>query len=256
MTILAAFVMSLIIMISVEDAFDLDSNAMTAVDTLISGKSAACIYNVSFPANTMAYFDPQNLSGKGQIFSDRYAIENYGNTDIAIKIKNIEVTVQSRESSYVLYEEEIEDASFDVKGLNIDMVWVNEVERTQVTLDVIDGKADEEVLILRGAEYNGQGEFVRLEEGGRGIFYFTGTLRTDSEIKWEKGELTIRFDYEIITTESGENEVSVSSGQTAGRNANTVSSGQMTDRSDDTVSSGQVKKSGDTVSSGQIINSK
>jgi len=47
------------------------------------------IYSVTFPAEIHAYLDPGNISGRGQIFSDVYTIENYSNRDVAVKIKNI-----------------------------------------------------------------------------------------------------------------------------------------------------------------------
>ena len=172
----------------------------------LSPEELNCIYNVSFPANTTAYFDPDNLSGKGQVFSNPYTVENYGNTDVAIKIKNIDIEYNSTETIYEFGEEETEDSLSNVKRLHINMVWVNESENTEKVLKIMEGAPEEEVLVLRAAEYDEQGEFVSLREGGTGAFYFTGTVEAGSGAVWEDGEITVRFDYEIVNADNNEKE--------------------------------------------------
>lgn len=173
---------------------------------VLSPEELNCIYNVSFPANTTAYFDPDNLSGKGQVFSNPYTVENYGNTDVAIKIKNIDIEYNSTETIYEFGEEETEDSLSNVKRLHINMVWVNESENTEKVLKIMEGAPEEEVLVLRAAEYDEQGEFVSLKEGGTGAFYFTGTVEAGSGAVWEDGEVTVRFDYEIVNADNNEKE--------------------------------------------------
>lgn len=164
------------------------------------------LYNVSFPADIHAYLDPGNLSGRGQIFSAQYAVENYGNTDIAIRIKNIDVYYASTEDVYEFSDEEIEDNSSGVKKMNIRMAWGNEKEGTERTLCLSEGIRDEEVLVLEASEYDENGEFVSLQEGSSGYFYFTGTLNANPNIEWEEGELVVCFDYEILSTGEEERE--------------------------------------------------
>ena len=161
-------------------------------------------YNVTFPTGTSAHLDPGNVSGRGQIFSDRYTIENHGNTDVVIKIKNIQVFYRSTEDVYALSEEEITDHRSSVKKMNINMVWLNESEQAEKVLNIMEGTADEEVLTLRAAGYDGQGEYAGLQDGSAGVFYFTGTLNANPDILWEEGEITVRFDYEIFYAGEGE----------------------------------------------------
>lgn len=163
------------------------------------------IYNVSFPTGASAHLDPGNLSGKGQIFSDEYKVENYGNTDIAIKIKNIDVHYWLRSEVYEL-SEEVADAYSGVKKLNINVVWKNEKENTEEVLKVVEGASDEYVLFLKAAQYDKEGDFVELNEGSVGTFYFTGTLSSDPWIIWEDDKMNIRFDYEIINANTKEGE--------------------------------------------------
>lgn len=158
-------------------------------------------YNVSFPANVQAYLDPGNLSGKGQIFSDPYVIENYGSEDVSIKIKNIAVNYWSDEYEYEFSEETVTDQDSDIKKLNINMIWENESENEKKVLNILESEPNEYVLHLRAAEYDNHGEFVKLNEGGRGAFYFTGTLNSNPNLVWEDGEITLSFDYEITSDE-------------------------------------------------------
>ncbi|MDE6364353.1 MAG: hypothetical protein K2L86_08850 [Lachnospiraceae bacterium] len=162
---------------------------------------AAPIFNVSLPASTNAYLDPGNLSGKGQIFSEQYIVENYGNTDAAIKIKNIEIHCSSIESQYEFSEDAITEDYSTVKKLNVELVWKNETEHTEKVLKVIEGSPDEEVLLLKAAEYDENNEFAALNPGSTGMFYFTGTMNANTNIEWEDGDIIVSFDYEIVCAE-------------------------------------------------------
>lgn len=157
-----------------------------------------CIYNVLFPTNPRAYFDPDNLSGKGQVFSDEFNVENHGNTDIAIKIKNIEVYCRSREEVYELSEESITDEQSNVKKINVNVVWKNKQEDEERILNVAEWDSNEYFLYLKASQYDGEGNYIGLNEGSTGLFYFTGTLNSNPELVWEDGEVTISFDYEIV----------------------------------------------------------
>ncbi|MEY8410793.1 hypothetical protein AALB51_06015 [Lachnospiraceae bacterium 62-26] len=161
----------------------------------------ACVYNVSFPTDSRAYLDPENLSGKGQIFSDTFKIENYGSTDIAIKIKNIDIYYRSTEDIYELTESEVVDRTSSVKKLNVDMVWKNEKENTEKVLNIAEGNQDEYVLILKASKYDSTGNFIGLDEGSAGAFYYTGTINANPEICWENDEMTVSFEYEMIKIE-------------------------------------------------------
>lgn len=163
---------------------------------------AGPVYNVTFPAKTVACLDPDNLSGRGQIFSDEYVVENYSNTDVSIRVKNVKVFYFSTESVYEFYETGIEENSSDVKRLDVNLVWVNNSENTERVLHVTEGECDETVLVLKAAEYNNRGEFISLNEGSTGFFYFTGTLNANPNIVWEDGEVELQFDYEIVNAKS------------------------------------------------------
>lgn len=173
--------------------------------TASRAERADFIYNVSFPANTKAYLDPDNLSGRGQIFSERYPVENYGNMDVAIKIKAMTISRNSTEDTYEFTEEEITDHDSGIKKMNICMVWKNENRRTEKTLQISDGETDEYVIVLDAAEYDGKGAFAEIDEKSTGYFYFTGTLNSNPEVEWTDGELNVRFDYEIMAVDQKEN---------------------------------------------------
>lgn len=150
-----------------------------------------CIYNVSFPAMSKVYLDPGNLSGRGQIFSDEFEVENYGNTDIAIKIKNI----------HVYLSEEAADMN-NVKRIDVDIVWKNRKENTETVLDVVESSPDEYVLVLEAAQYTEDGQLIGLNEGGKGMFYFTGSMNWNPELVWDDTDVSVSFDYEIVNLEN------------------------------------------------------
>lgn len=160
-----------------------------------------CIYNVSFPTNSKAYLDPENLSGKGQVFSDEFKIENYGNTDIAIKIKNIEVYYGGAERLCELSEDNSADMRSPVKKIDVDIVWKNEKENAEKTMDVVEGTPDEYVLTLKASAYDEDGNFAGLNDGSAGLFYFTGNLNPDPEFNWDDVDITVSFKYEIVKAE-------------------------------------------------------
>ena len=160
--------------------------------------------NVSFPTRTMAYLDPGNLSGEGQIFSEQYIVENYGNTDVVVRINNIKIESYSPESIYEFSHDEIIDNQTEEKKLNVNMVWENDGDKSEKILNVIEGVADEDVLILKAAEYDENGEFISLRESSRGRFYFTGTLNTNANIVWQEKDFSVRFNYELVYAQGEE----------------------------------------------------
>lgn len=162
------------------------------------------IYSVTFPAEIHAYLDPGNISGRGQIFSDVYTIENYSNRDVAVKIKNIDVHYRFRTELYELSADKVTEKRSKVKKLNINMIWENEAKNAERAVNVSEGIVDEYVLFLDAAEYDEKGEFVKLNAGSKGSLYFTGTLSRNPDINWSKGELTTDFSYEITDTENME----------------------------------------------------
>ncbi len=154
------------------------------------------LYSVSFPAKTKAYLDPGNVSGEGQVFSEHYKVENYGNTDVSIKIKNISIQCLSDQDIYMFTEEDVIDPRSVVKKLHIDMVWENGDGQEKI-LHISDGVRDEEVLSLKAASYDKDGNFVSVMDGGSGSFYFTGAMNGNPGLQWEDGEIVITFSYEI-----------------------------------------------------------
>lgn len=160
-------------------------------------------YQISLPADSKAYLDPGNLSGRGQIFSDSYKVENYGNTDIAVKIKNIDIYCQSSENIYEFSRDEIAESCPSVKKLQIEIIWKNESEDVETILNVCEDSPDEYVLFLKAANYDDNGEFISLAEGGIGSFCFTGTVNSNPDLIWEDGEITVSFNYEIVNMEKG-----------------------------------------------------
>lgn len=212
-------------------------------DVVISVEVAEPVYNVTFPAKTVAWLDPDNLSGRGQIFSDEYVVENYSNMDVSIRVKNVKVFYLSTESVYEFYETGTEENSSDVKRLDVNLVWVNKSENTERVLHVTEGECDETVLVLKAAEYNDQGECIGLNEGSTGFFYFTGTLNANPNIVWEDGEVELQFDYEIVNAKS-----EIPEGTSASKEAETES-GQADDpvqpMEEDSASSSEINSGQD-----------
>ena len=166
------------------------------------------IYNVSLPTKTMAYLDPGNLSGRGQIYSDQYVVENHGDTDVAIKIKNIDIVCHSTENVYEFLTEEVTDNQSMVRKLNVNMVWKNETENIEKVLNVAEGAPDACVLLLKAAKYDENGQYIGLNDGSTGTFCFTGTLNSNMDIVWEDNDITVHFNYEIVCAEETESLVS------------------------------------------------
>lgn len=162
------------------------------------------IYSVSVPTQTMAYLNPGNLSGEGQIFSEQFIVENYGNTDVVVRINNIKIESYSPESIYEFSRDEIIDNQTEEKKINVNMVWENDGDKSEKILNVIEGVSDEDVLILKAAEYDENGEFVSLRESSRGRFYFTGTLNTNANIVWQEKDFSVRFNYELVYAQGEE----------------------------------------------------
>lgn len=157
------------------------------------------IINLSFPANIHAYFDPGNLSGKGQVFSDSYTIKNYGNTDLSIKIKNIDINYWSDEYIYEFTGEKVTATPSQIKKINVDMIWENESKKEKKILKILDSEPNQIVLNLKAAKYDEDDEFIELNDSSIGSFYFTGTLNPNPNFVWEDGEITLDFEYEIIS---------------------------------------------------------
>lgn len=142
------------------------------------------IYQVSFPTNICAHLDPGNISGRGQVFSDKYEVKNYGNTDVVIKIKNITVLKNETISTYS-----------NAKEVNINIIWENKEKNIKKILPVVDSSPEEYVLYLKAAQYDENGDFIAFHKGSTGIFYFKGMISSRSS--WEDDELSAVFDYEI-----------------------------------------------------------
>lgn len=189
-----------------EDNLAVEENEIQKEEVEEAEEGKDCIYNVSFPTASTAHLDPGNLSGKGQIFSDEYKIENYGNTDIAIKIKNIDVHFESKEEVYELIEEKVTEDHAGIKKLNVNVVWRNEKDNTEEILNVVEGSSDEYVITLKASEYNENGEFLNLCEGSTGFFYFTGSVTDNPWTVWDDDRIVMRFDYEITSVGNEESQ--------------------------------------------------
>lgn len=148
------------------------------------------IYNVSFPANIRVQLDPGNLLGKGQVFSERYKVENFGNTDVTIKIKNIEVFSSVEKESYNFSETEMTEEPFQTKKICVDMTWENKDGADRKVLPVENGTPNEYVIKLDAA---------RQDKDSIGYFYFTGTMNTSPYINWESANIRVTFHYEILS---------------------------------------------------------
>lgn len=165
------------------------------------------ILKVSMPTKVMAYLDPGNISGKGGVYSDEYKVINYGNCDVAIKIKRINAyyrngVTEMNESSRESVNEEISSG----KEISIKMVWENDHENQEKVLNMTDGQLDEYVLYLKAAKYDEKGNFVKLNKGSEGTFYFSGALNSDSGTEWTEGDIGLKFSYVVTNLEANAQE--------------------------------------------------
>lgn len=183
-----------------EEADGSDEIVSTGEEDL--GSEETAIIKVSVPQSVQGYLDPENFSGKGGVYSDKYEIINYGNRDVVVKIKNIEAFFKEGKERYEFSEDAVGDEGSDIKKINIDMVWENESENIEKVLNVAEGKTDEYVLYLKASQYDENNEFVKLNDGSVGTFHISGTLNQNQDIQWSDNELTLRFDYQIQSKES------------------------------------------------------
>lgn len=160
------------------------------------------ISKVKIPTNTHVYLDPENLAGKGGIFSDSYEVINYGNIDVAIKIKNINIFYKDEPGIYKFSKDTVNDDNLIAKKINLDMIWSNTDDNKKKALHIVDGETDEYVIYLEASEYDENETLIKPSEASRGEFYFSGTLNAERGVQWNDGEISIHFDYEIINMES------------------------------------------------------
>lgn len=196
--------------ISANDVIETDETQETDEgESLISENSAEqgqeseeknnTILKVEMPTSTRVHIDPENWSGKGQISSDSYQVINYGNTDVIIRIKNIKIIHRNEKEQVEFSEIPVLDDGSKEKKMNLNMVWGNRREENGRVLNVMDGKADADVICLEAAKYDGKGQFIELNKNSEGVFYFTGTVNPNPDIQWIDDEVSIDFDYQIVT---------------------------------------------------------
>ena len=178
-----------------------DSLSENGLETIPS--KTDIITKVKLPTSTHVYLNPENLLGKGEIFSDDYRVSNCSNHDILIKIKNIRSSQKTGRDIYRLSEDTPNDIYAEKVKVNLDMVWKSKY--TEKTLEVTERDADEAVIYLEAAQYNNEGEFLKVKDGSEGIFYFTGTLDGNLNVPWENSGAMLNFEYEIV---DDENEIS------------------------------------------------
>ena len=68
-------------------------------------------------------------------------------------------------------------------------------------MNVIEGISDENVLDLKASKYDEDGNFIELNKGSTGLFYFTGSMNANSALEWNNGDMIVSFDYEIVEAE-------------------------------------------------------
>ena len=90
----------------------------------------------------------------------------------------------------------------NVKRIDVDIVWKNRKENTETVLDVVESSPDEYVLVLEAAQYTEDGQLIGLNEGGKGMFYFTGSMNWNPELVWDDTDVSVSFDYEIVNLEN------------------------------------------------------
>lgn len=178
-----------------------DDDSLSENNVKESSLEKSEISKVKIPMSTRVYLNPENLLGKGQIFSDNYNVSNHGSQDILIKIKDIKVFQNSDQDLYSLSEETPNDTYSDQVKVNLDMVWKNKSENVKRILNINDDEINESVIYLEKARYSKDGKFLGLNNASKGVFYFTGTLDENVNFQWENSGARISFEYEIVDDE-------------------------------------------------------
>lgn len=167
------------------------------------------ISKVEIPTKVHVDMDIDEVRGEGKIFSEQYDIVNRGNTDIAIKIKNIKFSYKSPQDVYEVNGESNREISEEehakTKKIDVDIIWENENEGQRKVLKLTDGKMDEYVLYLKAAKYDKNGKFKGLNAGSKGAFRFVGNLESEPGLEWNDKEISLGIDYEIVNVDEQEN---------------------------------------------------
>lgn len=159
----------------------------------VSGSSKnAAIISLWIPQKLEVIIDPWELDGKGQIYSEQYAIQNVG--DVA-GILTLAFLCRTQENSGVIVRQEKE-------GLHDD-------ENKAIYIELKFGDGNKIILSQEKSEYQ-----VELKPGEEVSFYFMGEVNENVPEQWRDDNIVIEGSYswniaeEMLTDADGVEEVS------------------------------------------------
>lgn len=135
------------------------------------GTDRAQIMCLQVPDNLDFCVDPCNLSGRGQVYSERFAIENSGSVGCALHLRNI--ACQSAGVCVVGGREEVYAR-----------------DRANIYLELAFENGDLYVLSAEGQEYT-----VLLEPGEELAFCLRGAVNEQASEGWEGKEMSVSMKY-------------------------------------------------------------
>lgn len=155
------------------------------------------VLTVIVPSKLDFTIDPFEVSGKGQIYSDVFLIQNYSNEDVAVRLENIKYIFANDDDFLSL--DAPPDIPFglahnsDLKEIYMVLHYENrDWENFLITAKERSETAD---IILRAAEYDSEGKFVALNEESTLSFSFSGMVNHMPAKQWENKDVTVSIEY-------------------------------------------------------------
>jgi hypothetical protein len=144
--------------------------------------------NVMIPASVRITIDPLEMSGKGQIYSDAYAIKNLGDTDVVLSFTDMRVDFAN-------------DRDFEALALPFDENAASKRKSIYMVVDfgrgdippvvLTDLSRESEVRIpIRAAQNDPNGEDSL-------SLRFSGSVNHAPEVAWQSGDVSINLTYLI-----------------------------------------------------------
>lgn len=152
---------------------EMNTDLSVAEQTLMSlDRESVEVINLQVPSNLNFVIDPWNISGKGQIHSERFAIRNSGDTACIIQLQNISCAGRH---GVVIVEDAGQIYAQDEAAIYLEMAFENG-----------------EILVLTEED---QAYAVVLEPHEELAFRLTGAVNEKTSKGWEDKVLSVKLKY-------------------------------------------------------------
>jgi hypothetical protein len=145
------------------------------------------VLNIVIPATVSISIDPFEINGRGQIYSDEYAIQNLTDSDVILTFTDMRVIFANDTDFEALAVPFDENTVSDRKAVQL----VLNFGRNDVTPVVLTdmNRAAEKSVLLRAAEYDAS------EAASSLSLSFTGSLNHAPAVDWKDGDVKLRLEY-------------------------------------------------------------